>query len=262
MIFKCSDYKAYLKSRLAGKGEKRAFAEYIGCQQSFLSQVLKGKPDLSLEHGLLANEYLQHSKDESKHFLLMLHYGRASSVKLRNYYLEELHASAGEQEKLNKKVDPSAREISQHARGIYYSSWVYGATHMLAALEGENQVSFICQKLKIKRDEVSEVLRFLLEQGLITESNGRYLRAQNRIHIPANDPLVLNHHRNYRMRAMEELRSLKSENLHYSHLITLSKNDVQKIKELLLNLAGEVDKILIPSPDEVACQLNFDFFSI
>jgi len=262
MVFNYSSYKDYLNKKLAGKGKKSAFARFIGCQQSFLSQVLKGKPDLSIDHGLMANEFFEHTKDEAKHFLLLLNFGRAGSNRLREHYHAEIKLSLADQNSLAKKIDSRAKEISEHARGTYYSSWAYGAVHMLCGIHAENQIDFIARHIGLKRDELANILRFLLEQGLVVEADGRYSMAEKRIHLPATDPLILSHHKNFRLRAIEEMHALKSQNLHYSALMTISAEDAAKIRDLIFRFVEQVDKIIIPSANEAAFQLNLDMFEV
>src|SRR4051812_17297224 len=132
-VFEYESYKKYLEFRLAGKGRKAQFAQRIGCQPSFLSQVLRGKPSLSLEQGVLANDYFQHSTPEARHFLSLLQFERAGSSRLRTHFQNELKASLAEQRKLAQRVGP-ARELSDSARATYYSSWVYSAIHVLASI--------------------------------------------------------------------------------------------------------------------------------
>ena len=92
-IFKYQSYKTYLEDSLLCKGKKGTFAKFVGCQPSFISQVLKGKPDLSLEQGLLANDFFEHSAAEAEHFLLLLQFHRAGSKRLRDHFKTQIQAS-------------------------------------------------------------------------------------------------------------------------------------------------------------------------
>src|SRR5690349_16767867 len=131
-VFEFDNYKSYLKCRLAGKGEKAEFAHAIGCQPSFLSQVLGGAPSLSLEQGVLSSDYLGHSSAEARHFLALLQLERAGSSRLRTHFQNEVAASLREHRRVTERISPS-RELTAEARSIYYSSWVYGAVHVLAS---------------------------------------------------------------------------------------------------------------------------------
>src|SRR4051794_5929686 len=91
------DYKThfdYLKSRLsrdkANWGAKTKFAQFIGVQSAFLSQVISEKHALSLEQADLANKFFDHTKEESEFFLLLVSRDRAGSASLRKHFEEQI----------------------------------------------------------------------------------------------------------------------------------------------------------------------------
>jgi uncharacterized protein (TIGR02147 family) len=261
-VFEFECYKKYLETRLSGKGRKAEFSQRIGCQPSFLSQVLRGKPSLSLEQGVLANDYFQHSTAEGRHFLSLLQFERAGSTRLRAHFQTELKASLAEQRKLAQRVGP-ARELSDSARATYYSSWIYGAIHVLASIpESGDQREILCRRAGLTPAELDKVMRFLKAHGLMNIEGGRATPTQARIHLPATDPQVLNHHRNFRARSLQEVQQPKEDSLHYSLLMAISRADGLRIRDLILRLVENTDKIIRPSPEETAFQLNFDFFEV
>src|SRR3989338_9747663 len=94
-IFAYRDYKAYIKQELTqrqgkGRGEKARVAQAMQSQGAFVSQVLHGHADLSLEQACLASEYFGHTKEECRYFLLVVQLGRAGSAKLKSHLLEQL----------------------------------------------------------------------------------------------------------------------------------------------------------------------------
>jgi uncharacterized protein (TIGR02147 family) len=261
-VFDYQNYKAYLESRLAGKGRKAQFAKYIGCQPSFLSQVLRGAPSLSLEQGVLANDFLQHSGPESRHFLALLQMERAGSKRLQAHFLSEVKASLAGQRQLAQRVGV-AQEVSAAARARYYSSWIYAAVHVLSSIPAPgDQLEFLRTRTGLKADELDKVLRFLLEQGILSFEDGRYRVGSKRVHLPATDPLVLGHHRSFRARALRELEQPKSDSLHYSLLMGISRADAERLREIILKFVEGVDQVIRPSPEEAAYQLDLDFFEI
>jgi hypothetical protein len=259
-VFDYLSYKTYLKDRL-GRGERSRFASHLRCQASFLSQVLNGAPDLSLEQGVLANEYFRHSKKESKHFIFLLLKNRAGSAQLEGYFSELVEESRREQEKISSRIS-EWHELDRPSQAIYYSSWVYGALHVLSSIPVERQREYLEQKLGLDPEQTQEAIRFLLEQKLLVQKGGRLQPSERRVHLPAESDFVLSHHRNYRLRALEELKIRKPRNLHYSMLLAVSKADAQRIRELFLELFKKADEIIVPSREEVAYQLCLDYFEV
>ncbi|MBX3020051.1 MAG: TIGR02147 family protein [Bdellovibrionales bacterium] len=261
-VFDFKNYKDYLKARLAGKGEKSNFAKHIGCQPSFLSQVLCGNPSLSLEQGVLANDCLGHSSAESQYFLALLQFERAGSVRLKQHFQTEINHALKEHWQVKERLAPW-RELTPAARATYYSSWVYGAVHVLTAIPCADQIDFFLKRTGLQRDELNEVLKFLCQYGLVaTNAEGTYRPTETRVHLPSSDPLVLNHHRNLRARALHEMQMPNEDNLHYSLLMAVAKSDGLKIREMILKMVESTDKIIRPSQEESAFQLNLDFFEL
>ena len=68
-IFEYNNYKPYLADKLVFLGKKqKAYKQYvakhIGCQPSYLSQILSGKPDLMLEQAHRLNSLFSHDKTD------------------------------------------------------------------------------------------------------------------------------------------------------------------------------------------------------
>ncbi|MFH7483927.1 hypothetical protein, partial [Salmonella sp. 2019-SM259] len=75
-VFEFVDYKSYLTQRFGGArrrtGARSQAAKAIGCHSTFLSHVLQGKADLSLEQAEKLNDFLGHSEQEAHFFFLLL----------------------------------------------------------------------------------------------------------------------------------------------------------------------------------------------
>lgn len=260
-VFSSADYKCYLKARLSLKGEKAAFANHLGCQASFLSQVLCGSPNLSLEQGVLANDYFRHSPPEEKYFLCLLQMERAGSQRLKAYFQKELAGLMSQQRKVVQRIAPS-KQISAKARAEYYSSWVYGAIHVLASIPTPDQWLLFADHTGLKREELERIVAFLIECGLLVERAGQLQTTGVRLHLPGNDPMVFSHHRNLRIHALEEMKLPDEQNLHYSLLTAISRKDGLKIRDMILKFIESTDQVIRPSVEESAYQLNLDFFEI
>src|SRR6185437_3962550 len=94
-----TDYKSYLDETLKERGRKSAFCKAINCHPSFLSQVLKGAPNLSMEQGILASEFLGHSAAESKYFMVLLQHARSGSKKLDDFYADQIQKMRKQRQK-------------------------------------------------------------------------------------------------------------------------------------------------------------------
>lgn len=154
-------------------------------------------------------------------------------------------------------------DLDIETKSIYYSHWSYCAIHMIVSIDKFQKAELIAERLKLDLTFVQKVLNFLENKGLILKGkNDRYYIGKTRIHLKNNSPLIKSHHQNYRHKAILCLENENDFNLHYSGVLTLSKKDAIKIRNLMLKMIAEQEEILIPSPNEEIISLNLDIFKI
>ena len=89
-VYEFLTYKAYLKYKTDNKlghwGLKGKLAQHIGCQGTYLSQVLKGTAELSLEQAFLASDFFGHTEEEKKYFILLHQKDRAGNKDLKKFF--------------------------------------------------------------------------------------------------------------------------------------------------------------------------------
>lgn len=93
-IFEYRSYKAYLRDWLAAdekRGARTRLADAIRCHNGYVSQVLNGDAQFSLEQGELINRFLGHTKDQSSFLLLLIQYERAGTSTLKIHFDEQLN---------------------------------------------------------------------------------------------------------------------------------------------------------------------------
>lgn len=258
-IFTYTDYKRFLDAQLK-YGEHRKFAEHLGCQPAFLSQVLRGPPNLSLEQGILVANYFRLSKDEQRFFMSLLQLSRAGSDELRKFYLTEIKQMVDANSRVSKRI-PDAGVIGHQLKDRYYSTWKYSWVHVLAAIPHANVLENICKISGLPKEDVHEILLFLERGKLIKKKNNGYEVLNKKIHIDADEPQAPLHHRNFRLKTLEQLEKKSDDALHFSSILALSINDGEKIKELLLRLIEETEAVLRPSKEETSKVLCIDYFS-
>ena len=83
-LFEFRDYKAYLRQALERRreherGSQARLAESLRCQSAYLSMVLRGSADLSIEQADGVNVFLAHSAKESHFFLILVQRARAGT---------------------------------------------------------------------------------------------------------------------------------------------------------------------------------------
>jgi len=265
-IFEFHDYKVYLKERILhspakGRGLKLKISEFLNCQTAFISQVLNGEPNFSLEQAVKLNKFFEHTKEESRFFLLLLQFSRAGSYDLKEFFKSEMREILDKRSDLKNRVDikTSLKKIDQQ---IYYSNWLYACIHMMVAIPEFQTPQAMSRHLNLPREKIMEIILFLEQAGLVKRKGSHYEIGVTKIHLPKDSPQIQRHHTNWRMRAIHAIDVNESKDLHYSTVVTLSTADVPRIKELLIKAIEDCRLVIRESKEEKIQCICIDFFRI
>lgn len=265
-LFDHLNYKEYLSDRLNDKApgnlvNRSRLAKAIGCQPSYVSRVINEDAHLSLEQAHAANIYLQHSEEESHYFLLLVEWARAGTPALKSHL--EKFAKLQREQILNLK---KRLKIEPHLSGedqiTYYSSWHYAAIHTSIGIPGYETIEKVADRFQISRQRVSEVVDFLVQVGLISIKNSKYVAGIARLHLGNDSDLISRHHLNWRMQAVRSLEHIKTDDLHYSSVVSISEKDLLRIKSELVKAIERAKGIVKDSDEEVVCCFSVDLFRI
>ncbi len=264
-VFDFTDYKLYLCASLETSGEKRGIrtrlARYLNCQTAFISQVLRGRLQFSLEHAFKINQFLNHSKDEVHFFLLLVHLARAGSVDLEIYYKQQMAAILSARNEIRERIRVK-RTLSLEMQETYYRSWLFAAIHIMLSVPKFRAADAIAKHLGVPTDTVINCLDFLRANGLAKGTNSNLEIGAARIHLSKESPYLAKHHTNWRIRAVTTLDLPRAENLHYSSVISLSRQDALRVREIFLKAIESTEPILQKSKEEDVFCLAMDFFQV
>ncbi len=264
-IFEFNDYKSFLTSIFGGArtrtGLRSQFSKSTGCSPSLVSQILGGDRELSLEQAHAATQFLQLNKDESHFFLLLVQKSRAGSFNLKNYFEHQLEEERTKRLSLKNRLD--AKDcFSENFQSKYYSSWIYAAVHVSVSASQLSSVDSISKYLNAPASQVSKVIEFLVDAGLVKTRNGQLSLGKKHIHLGNDSENIIKHHSNWRTQALQSLDLEGRHDLHYSSAVTISKVDQEIIKNHLMSCIESTNKIISTSPEEEVYSFNLDFFSL
>jgi uncharacterized protein (TIGR02147 family) len=265
-IYQFDDYKKFLIAKIeaapnAGRGVRRRLAEATGCQVAYISHVLAADKNLSPEQAEAATRFFKLREDEADFFLLLVQLARAGTVELRRYLNRQIEAKRQEQNEIKKRIRIH-QEISSADQATYYSSWHYQAIRTITTIPEFRSAEFIAERLQIPLERVQEVLKFLLEKGLLKETEKGLISTQNLIHLPRTSPLISRLHTNWRVRSLSAFDRKRADDYHYSGLFTLSKKDVGKIREILMEALNQSAEVVKPSKEETICAIALDLYEL
>lgn len=265
-IFNFKDYKHYLKSKLlelskTERGWKQKTADHIGCQPSYLSQILNGKPDLTLDQAHLLNRLFLHDKIESRYFVLLVEHGRATTREFKEFLQEQMQELQQARFDLKKRLKETD-QVSSEDMNKYYSTWFYSAIHIALAVPELQDIRAIAHKFHLPEQTVAQVIGFLEQSGLIEKEKGRYVFTKMRLHLDRNSDFIQRHHINWRSQSLQSVEKNMAEDLHFSTVFAISKKDFDQVKEVFIQSIESARKIIRPSDSEEVCALTLDFFKV
>jgi uncharacterized protein (TIGR02147 family) len=252
-VFDFNNYKDFLRHVAGGKifrrGIKTKFAKAAECQSTYISQVLHGKSHLSLEQAERISRFLGHTKEETQFFLLLLNKDRSGSKELKAFFSQQIEDRITQRLSVVNRLGVN-NVLTEEQHAIFYSSWQYLAIHMALTIPELQTREALANYFHITLERVDKVLEFLLQAGLAQTHKNTYKTGTPVIRLGKDSPHIFKHHGNWRQQAID------------SAVVTLSKKDVIKLKDLLLEQLKENIQLIRQSPEEEVCVYSVDFFSL
>jgi uncharacterized protein (TIGR02147 family) len=266
-IYDYPDYRDFLSDYIhslpkKGRGFKKDLAEYLLCQTTHISQVLSKKTNLTLDQGVRVIDFIPLTEEEKKFFMILLNQIRAGSVALKEFYETERLDFLQKKKRLKEKLDKKYF-LDQDQRNKYYSTWFYPAIHVLLSIPEFQSPQTLIDYLPLPENKILEALNFLIETGLAAKKGEKYVLGKSSLEKPEkNSDSYKSFLKNWRNQAIISTDLGKKESFHNSIIFSISKKDVEKIKNLIEDFYKTVDKIIPESKEEEIKILSIDFFGI
>ena len=263
-IYDYQDYRRYLNDWVAaqknhGHGMRLKFSKAVKCHTAYITLVLGGKSDFTLEQGTLISEFIGHDSGEKHFFLLMIQYERAGSVAVRTYFKTQMDEVLEEKRNLKNRLT-FKKTLTRENQSIYYSSWHYAAIHMVISSPLHQTKTEIAQYFDLPLHRVGQILKFLVSVGLAEERGHKFVLGTATLHLEQDSPMISKHHSNWRMQAIQSLDRDAAHDLHYSSVTMISEKDAETIRRVLVNAIEEVRKNVKESKEEVCYAYGLDLF--
>lgn len=263
-VFESTSYKNFLNGYIKQterRGVISELARAAGCTHSYMSQVLNGKPDLTPDQAWALTEHLSFSKDESDYFFTMLLFDRAVSPKLKKSLETKLKSLRSSQLQTAKVVSNTTdQQLQVELRDKYYSQWSIGAVHILTASEGFQTIDSLSKRLAIPTTEIEEHLKWLVESKLVKKVGNRFVHSGHSVHLPTESIHNRINHLNWRLRSVDS--SAKGDEVHYTSIFTISKDDWDVLRASLLKFIDSQRKKIQSSGSEEGFAFCCDLFKI
>jgi len=242
-----------------GRGFASQMARAMGLSSTMLSQVLNGDKNLNHEHATDLAEFLSLNDKETDFLFLLIDLERAGTHKLRVRLKKKMEEEQKKAAQLANRL-PIDKELSPETRSVFYSSWMYTGIRSLTALKEFQDTEKISERLQIPKHLVVQILDFLIQEGLLVQHEGQFETGPRRTHLPATHPLVNQHHRNWRIKGVEQMENRSEENLFLTAPLSCSKEVADQIRKKIPGFIEEIFKLVAPSDSELVRCLNIDYF--
>jgi uncharacterized protein (TIGR02147 family) len=266
-VFQFKATRPYLRHYIAhlprkGWGEVTRIASHLSVSTTFVSQVLAGDLSFTPEQAQRLAGYLGLTGLEADYFIYLVHFERAGTADLKNYWrakLEELHSRSL---KISTRLTPK-RVLTDHERAVFYSTPLYSAIQLFTGVgEKGKSGAEIGERFELARAKATEIIHFLVEIGLCEERSGRYFPGTQSTHLEKGSPHMLRHHSNWRLQAIRQCEDLADQELMYTAQVSLSRGDFDLLREEMVGFIKRFLERVHASPaEDIAC-FNMDFFWI
>ncbi len=263
-VFEFKDYKEYLHE-VDDSGKYRAFrsllAEAAHCQNAYISQVLNGSQHLSLEQADGIAEFFSFSLEEKSYFILLIQHARASKPSLKKFFADQIQTTVEKYLSLRSRVN-TGESLSESDQITYYSEWFYSAIHVIVTIGKFRSTEAISQRLNLPLATVKKASEFLISCGLLAQKKGEITTGQKRLYLPGDSPLISRHHTNWRLHSIYSLSHATIGDLHYSSVVTVSTEDAETIREILIKAVQKTKNVVRSSSEEDIFSFSVDFYKI
>ncbi|OFZ20333.1 MAG: hypothetical protein A2X94_01080 [Bdellovibrionales bacterium GWB1_55_8] len=264
-VYYARDYREFIRSKIKENQDSRGYqgrlAEAAGCQRSYFSQVLNSHVNLTADHAAGLCLFWSLDPDETEYFIGLVSLAKAGSPQLRVVFERRLAELRRKDEDLSRRFQKS--ESLSEGKELYYSTWYFSAIHILTGVPGYQSPKAIAQRLQIPEQLVAEGLKTLEKMGLVIRVRNEWMIGRGDIHLPKGSLFGTIHHVSWRMRVAQHLQLHGDQDgVHYTGIHSLSRQDLLRIKQILLESLENSRKISAASPEEELVCLVCDFFRL
>lgn len=268
-IFKYEDYKDWLVDQIEAnrstKGYQSRLAEAAGCQRSYLSQVLNGHQQLTMEHGHGLCLFWNFNELQTDYFIQLLLFAKAGNEKLRNHFQRKIRKLRKVADDIESKIKGKPIHASEKDLAKYYSTWYWSAIHIALSVPGLDTPQAISRALQLPEFLVRNVISELSNMNLVRSAGGeRWQKLEGSVHLKKDSPFIYQHHRNWRHLPSTFLEAERPNALdrRFSAVFSVSRADLNELRQRVADFIEECSVFVSASDPEEVASLSIDLIHL
>jgi len=265
-LYEAKDYRGYinaaLDSKTFGRGARAKLADFLGVRNSFISTVLGGAQDFTLEHAFRIAEFLSLNENDRDYLLLLIQKSRAGSQELKNHFQKQLDRRVAHRNEIKNRVARDKKNLTEPDLLMYYGAWYHTAIHMMIRNPEIKEPKTIAQLLGIDLRIVSSSLEMLEKLGFIEKTKSGWKQLQQSFHLGKRSPAQRQQHTNWRMEAIRALPNARDKDIHYTAVMSIDSKAAEEIRGIVLKALGNCDAPIRDAKDEEVHAFTIDLFRL
>lgn len=267
-IFDYIDFRLYIVDKLASLSRKQYhLAKTLNYSETMVSHILSGREFFDLKKAPIINNFLCHSKMESRYFVYLIEIDRASTQELKSHFMQIIDEIKKDYEFLNENVHIT--DIEDNVKNIFTKSWHPIPIHILTQLPQYRTVEQISNALSLDTSIVKKTLDLFVKNKMLKYSNGNYIPKENDGKFNLILPSQSEVHRIWRehsMRVDKQEKIVHQKNkIKQTILLTTSKENEPKIAQIFIDAIKKVTTLLHEDSQnnkiDVCKAISIDYFS-
>ncbi len=267
-VYEAKTYCAFVLACLDGareagkKGAARRLALELKCHSTYVSQVLRGKADLSPDQAVRFCAYFKLGAEQTDFFLDLLARDRAATKETKAHYQKRLDRRLAELSDMKKRWG-IAESLTAEQESRYYGSWIPQAVHLYCQLPGPHDAARMATALAVPEERIAKVLRDLAELGFVEKTSAGWVSRRDSVHLGKDSALIGRYHANWRLKTIADLTAQGGAfGTHYSAVVSMSAKTAKELQELILKHLEAARDAIIPSPSEGLYVHSLDFYPL
>ena len=244
------------------RGYRTKMAKALNVHPSYITRIVSEAALISPDQAIALSKFWGFSELQTEYFFWLVMVARASIPSMRSFAQENVAKLRIQLSELGSDLQTEILNDAEHIE--YYSSWTYAAVHMFLTLNTPPSVEEIAKRLGIADNTVRAIINYLQQKSLIEFSkNSSQIRTKKEsVHLSNKSTLASRQHQNFRLLGTNRVGQPGLQDVRYSGFHTLSKGDLNKLRDHIRQFLVEIDRTVRPSSPEIVFAITLDAFEL